>query len=394
LRHFVRKQPNTSAGIHVRLSPFDQRVVDIRIVDTKGMNQSKNAERSVERAYFREDFRRAYLDEIGVIQYPVRVVDLYVEDFVAQMDVEAVRAAHLRIVIDYSHGLAADSFAQILNKLGVDVVPLNARMDETKLAMLQNEFEANRVRMAKIVAVLEADLGIQMDVGGEKIFLVDEKGQVLDGTTAAALLLELALQVRPSSTVVTTITMPNAFDTIAGWRQGKLVRISDNLQSLMQAAATPGILMAADGDGNFIFPEFQPVVDGMMAAAKLLEFLAKYKMRVSEVVNYLPAFHIAKLRAECHAGAKGMVMRRLNEKYSASRAVPAPAGGASQMASSAEPVEGIKISLPNQEWVHLAPDPELPYFSVIAEGADQPRAAQLAEEHRACITGLLSQAAS
>jgi mannose-1-phosphate guanylyltransferase/phosphomannomutase len=349
------------------------------------MNQSKNAERAVERTFFREDFRRAYLDEIGVIQYPNNVEELYIKHFLAQMDVDAVRAARLHIVIDYSHGLAGGTFAQILNKLGVEVVPLNARMDETKLAMLQYEFEANLARMAKIVGVLEADLGIQLDVGGEKIFLVDETGRVLDDCTAAALMLELALQIRPHSTAVVPITAPNAFDTIAGWRQSKLVRISDNLQSLMQAADAPGVLLAADGNGNFIFPEFHPVVDGMMAAAKLLEFLAKYKLRMSEVVAYLPPFHIAKVRAECPAGAKGLVMRRLNEQYGGRE-------GGREGGRGTDTVEGIKLHLADQEWVYIAPDPELPYFSIVAEGKDAARAAELAEQHRGQIAQLLSLA--
>jgi mannose-1-phosphate guanylyltransferase/phosphomannomutase len=232
--------------------------------------------------------------------------------------------------------------------------------------------------MAKIVAALEADLGIQMDVGGEKIFLVNEKGQVLGDTLAAALMLELALQLHPKSVAVVPITMPNAFDTIAGWRESRLVRISDNLQSLMQAAAGPDVLLAADGNGNFIFPAFQPVVDGMMAAAKLLEYLAKYKLRVSEVVNYLPAFHLAKLRANCSTDAKGMVMRRFNEE-----------AGSRESGRAGEHVEGIRISLPDQEWVHIAPDPELPHFTVIAEGNDDSRALQLAEEYRARIAEML-----
>ncbi|HXF60916.1 MAG TPA: sugar phosphate nucleotidyltransferase [Caldilineaceae bacterium] len=384
LRHFVRNQPNTSAGIHVRLSPFDQRVVDIRFIDTQGMNLSKKAERRVEQVYFREDFRRAYLDEIGLIEYPERIEELYIEDFLAHLDVEAIRAARLRIVIDYSHGLAGDTFSRILNRLGVDVVPLNARMDETKLAMLQYEFEANLARVAKIVAALEADLGIQLDVGGEKIFLVDDRGQILDDMTAAALMLELALQVRSGGTAVVPITMPTAFDTIAGWRQGRLIRISDNLQSLMQAAAMPNILLAADGNGSFIFPEFQPVVDGMIAVAKLLEFLAKYKMRVSEVVNYLPAFHLVKIRAECPTEAKGRVMRYFNEQY----------GVRSEDRSehAADSVEGIKITLSGQEWVHIAPDPELPFFTIIAEGESEARAAELADQYRAQIAELLSPA--
>src|SRR5690606_23433053 len=81
LRQRERTQPDTSAGIHGRLSPFDQRVVDIRFIDTQGMNLSKKAVRRVEQVYFREDFRRAYLDEIGLIDYSERTEELYIEDF-------------------------------------------------------------------------------------------------------------------------------------------------------------------------------------------------------------------------------------------------------------------------------------------------------------------------
>ena len=389
-RYFVRQDPTTSAGIHVRLSPFDQRVVDIRFIDKSGMNQNRSVERNVERAFFREDFRRAYLDEIGVIEYAVRTVEVYVEDFLAQVDVEAIRAAHFHIVIDYSHGLAAEPFAQILNKLGVEVVPLNARLDETKLAMLQYEFRANLERMAKIVGVLDADLGLQLDVAGEKLFIVDEQGQIIEDNTAAALMMELALQIHPGGTVAAPVTMPNSMETIANWRRGKLVRISNNLQSLMRAATTHDILLGVDGNGSFIFPTFQPAVDGMIAAAKLLEHLAKYRTNiakyhipVSEIVSYLPPFHIAEARAQCPSGAKGAVMRQLNELQ-----------GGRAYGRNGEQIEGVKLPRGAGAWVHIAPDPDAPYFSIVAEAPDDEQAQALVEEYRSMIEQMLPTSAS
>ena len=376
-RYFVRQDPDTSAGIHVRISPFDQRVVDIRFIDRNGMNQSKNAERAVEQIFFREDFRRAYLDEIGQIQYARRPLETYIEGFFAQIDEEAIRAAGFRIVIDYSHGLAGDALSQILNRLGVDVIPLNARMDETKLAMLHYEFHANLERMAKIVGVLDADLGIQLDVAGEKLYLVDEQGRILDDVTAAALMLELGLQNHPGSTAVAPVTMPSGFDTITAWRQGKLQRISNNSQSLMAAANNPTILMGVDGNGSFIFPAFHPAVDGMIAAAKLLEYLAKYRrdiakypIQISEIVRYLPPFRMAEASAQCPTASKGAVMRRLNERY-------AVRGG--------DQVEGIRIQRGPGEWVHIAPDAEAPIFSIVAEAGSVERAQALVAEYRAVI---------
>ncbi|GIV76350.1 NTP transferase domain-containing protein [Litorilinea aerophila] len=374
LRHFVRKHANTSAGIHVRLSPFDQRVVDIRFIDHNGLNQSKAAERAIERSFFREDFRRAYLDEIGLIQYANRPIEEYTEDFLAHVDVDRIRQAHFRIVIDYSHGLAADTLSHILNKLGVDTVPLNARMDETKLAMLQHEFHANLERVAKIVGVLDADMGIQLDVGGEKIFLVDEHGRILDDLTAAALMVELALYAHPGRTVAVPATMPNAIDTIAAWHEGRVLRINNNLHSLMTTAQQSDILLVTDGTGNFIFPPFQPAVDGMMAVACLLEYLAVRQAPLSEVVSYLPPMNLVRHLVNCPWDAKARVMRELHRQHTV---------------NISDNIDGLKICLENQEWVHIAPDPDRPYLEVVAEGQDPERAQQLVNQFSAQIQALI-----
>ena len=376
LRHFVRKHDSITAGIHVRLSPFDQRVVDIRIIDSQGMNQSKAEERAIERTFFREDFRRAYMDEIGVIQYAVRPIEIYIEDFLQQINMERVQQRNYRIVIDYSHGLAIDTLARILNTLAVDAVPLNARMDETKLAMLQNEFHANRERVAKIVSVLQADLGIQMDVGGEKIFVIDEQGHIIDDVTAAALMLELALSANPGRAAAVPVTLSSVFDTIAARHGSRLFRIGMNLPNLIQTVEHEQILIIADGTGNFVFPEFQPSVDGMMASARLLEYLANRHEPLSEIVASLPVAYVASERAPCPVESKGVVMRKLNERF---------------MHKNMDNTDGIKVWLADGEWIHFALDPDYPYVSLTAEGTSDERARQLVQEYSADIARMLPE---
>lgn len=378
LRHFVRQRKDTSAGIHVRLSPFDQRVVDIRIIDNQGLNQSTTAERAIERNFFREDFRRAFLGEIGAIDYAHQPINVYTEDFLRHVDAQRIRDYGFKLVADYSHGLAADTLADILTKIGVDVVPLNARMDETKLAMLQTEFKANQERMGKIVQALNANLGAQLDVGGEKIFLTDERGNMIDDITAAALMMELALYANPGRPVAVTVTMPNAFDAIANWHGARLFRITQNLHGPMHTASDIGVLMIADGAGSFIFPGFQPAVDGMMATVRLLEYLAIRKMPVSEVIAYLPKFFLAKETVDCAWEAKGTVMRMLINRH---------------LSRQVDKIDGIKIHLDGGEWVHLSPNPEKPRFEVLAEAGDRARAQQLVDDYRDMILELLHDSA-
>lgn len=378
VRYFVRTRKDTTAGVHVRLSPFDQRVVDIRFIDHRGMNQSKADERTVERIFFREDFRRAYLDEIGTIQYAMHPIQDYIEGFLRHIDVEKIRAANFSVVIDYSHGLAIDTLAQILGRLGVDVVPLNARMDETKLAMLEHEFTANRERVAKIVVALKANLGIQLDVGGDKLFLVDDQGIVLDDLTAAALMFDLALCAEPGQRAAAPINLPSCFDTIAANHKAELVRIGGSLYALQQGAEDLGILIMADGTGNFIFPAFQPAVDGIMAAVRLLQYLAVRNEPMSEIVRKLPKSYVAADRVNCPAEAKGLVMRKLNEEYAG---------------CDIDVTDGIKLFLTPAEWIHIAPDADYPYFSLTAEAGSQERSLQIIHEFDAKINSYLGQAA-
>ena len=375
-RHFVRTHPSSSAGVHVRLSPFDQRVVDIRFMDAEGMNQSRASERAIERIFFREDFRRAYLNEIGSIDYPVDATARYRSDFLAHVNQDRVRNANLNVVVDYSHGLAADTLSRILSDLNLDYLPLNALMDENKLAVLRDQFNTHMRRMAKIMSVLDADVGIKLDVGGEKVFLVDDKGRVLDNTTTSLLLTELTFYANPDRALAIPITLPKAFDTIAAWHGTRVIRTKNDLHHLVSTSTQPGVLLALDGTGNFVFPDFQPNVDGLMTTVRLLEYLAMRGMPVSEIVNYLPHFHIAQDRVDCPWEAKGAVMRTLNSRYRGEHV---------------ETIDGLKIHLDDGEWVHIGPNPERPFFELRAEAESVDRATTLVVEYSEQLKDIVAQ---
>lgn len=375
-RYFVRRDPRTMAGVHVRLSPFDQRVVDIRFMDSEGMNQSTAAERAIESVFFREDFRRAYLNDLGVIEYARQPKEIYTDDFVTKVDAPLIRQRDFKVVVDYSHGSTADVLAEILNKLGVEVVPLNARMDESRLAVLIDDFQAHLRQLGAIVTAVDADLGIMLDVAGEKLFLVDERGIILDDLQTAALIMELALYRHPGRSVVVPTRLPAAFKTIADWHKSPLIRTKNNLHNLMQAANNDSVLLALDGTGNFIFPDFQPAVDGMMAAVRLLEYLAHREMTLSHVVDYLPRSHVAHDRVACGWEDKGRVMRLLNHRYAD---------------ANIDVTDGIKIILSEHEWLHISPNPERPFFEVIAEAEDDAKAKEILQEYVVVIRDLVSQ---
>jgi phosphomannomutase len=115
--------------------------------------------------------------------------------------------------------------------------------------------------------------------------------------------------------------------------------------------------MAAAGNGSFIFPAFQATSDGMMAAVRLLEYLALSDTPLSAIVADLPPFYTLHQAISCPWEAKGIVMRRISQHF---------------RHEEIDNTDGIKIRFGKSDWVLLLSDPDYPLFQVYVQAPSQP----------------------
>jgi mannose-1-phosphate guanylyltransferase/phosphomannomutase len=356
-----------AGGVHVRLSPYDPRVVDIRFFGEDGLNLTREQERAIERVFFREDYRRVFLEDIGNIEYAADASDVYARGYEAALDVDAIREANFKVVVDYAHAPAAEVLPELLNRLHVDAVPLNARVDATKLALAQDELRAGRAQLARIARALDnVSLGIRLDVGGEKLFVADDSGSTVPDRVMAAAMACLVFRTYPGATVAVTVDQPEVYEQLAAKYGGQVRRTAVDLQALMSAATEPDIVMATDGGGNFAFPGLYPGIDGLFAVGKLLELLAQQRTKLSTVIMELPPFHVAVGHVEGAWETKGRVMRCLIEQFAK---LPH------------ETVDGIKVRLAEKEWVLIRPDNDTTLFHLTAEARSLPSAQELIADY-------------
>ena len=372
-RYFVR---NTDAigGIHVRLSPHDQRVVDIKFFDQYGMDINKTTERKIENLFFREDFRRVYLDDLGKIEVlpNSEVIGRYTDGLMKVVDTGLIQRRKFQIVMDYANGSSSLILPGILNRLGCEVIVLNASTEEARISRSLEEIDKDMQRLATITATLNNDIGIRVDPGGERISVVDDRGRVLDGMKMLAVMTSLLLRKNRNGVVAAPVSAPSALQHIAKRYEGSIMHTKVLAQALMVAAQREGVVMVGDGAGGFIFPVMHPAFDGMLAILKLLELLAEFEMRLSEVVDDLPAYYLSRTTVNCPWEHKGKVMRILSEQYRERRA---------------RPIDGIKIDL-GKEWVLVLPDADRPLFHVVAESVSNEQAQALAEKYARVVSGL------
>jgi mannose-1-phosphate guanylyltransferase/phosphomannomutase len=315
------------------------------------------------------------MDGIGNISYASDASALYSQAFLKSVDQEAIRGAGFNIVVDYAFASTSQVLADVLQALGVNTTPLGARVDPTYISLEHEIFEEERRRLAVITQALGSDLGVRLDVGGEKVFLADDCGRSVPDSVACAVMVELALRSAPGGVVAVPINLSSVFERIARQHQGSILRTPVDVAQLMQAAHNAGVLMAADGAGAFVFPDFQPVVDGMMAVARLLQMLAQHKVRLSEIIDSLPPFHVVSTTVDCSWDNKATVMRRLQQRFAQ---------------ADIQITDGIKIFLDEEEWVLARPDPDRPVFHVTAEAASTERAAELADDYGRLVATLAS----
>jgi mannose-1-phosphate guanylyltransferase/phosphomannomutase len=372
---YITHAIGAAGGVHVRLSPLDSRVVDIKIFDSHGLDIDSATERKIEGVFFREDYRRVYLDEVGRIGDAENVDRIYTDAFLKALRPEALAgiARDFNLVIDYAYANVSSILPDILRRLEVDMVELNANLDDARLFQSGEEFEEGMERLARITPVLDAHMGVRIDNGGEKLFLVDDAGRRLPGTQALAALTALVMAVNGGGIVAVPVTAPRAFEEIAARYGGKIVRTRATLGALMHTAAeSPDMLLLGDGAGNYIFPSFYPVADGLFAIVKIMELLTLHGKRLSQVIHELPRYYMHQARVPCRWEHKGKVMRILNQQYQERRL---------------DQVDGVKIDL-GDEWVLILPDPDGPFFHIIAEGSTDEQARVLAEKYAGLVTGL------
>lgn len=367
---FYTSHANTAGGVHLRLSPYDNRVVDIKFFDKNGQDLTKAQERNIEQVFFREDFRRVYLDEIGTISYADHVIDRYQEAFMAALNVSAIREANHYVAVDFANAPTGAVLAPILTALNCRTVALNEAPDETKMSILPEEFQTSIDQLGKICRTLDTVMGVRLDVGGERVFVVDNGGSAISGVKLGAMMAAMVLKAKGGGTIAVPVSMPMVFEEIAAGLGGQVIRTKVNLPSLMRAASEPGVVMATDGNGSFIWPEFQSVVDGMMTVAKMLEFMTLQKTTLQGALAAVPPYFVAQTEVTCPWDAKGKVMRLLNQQYKERLA---------------EQIDGVKIVLGDEEWVLVLPDADNPLFHVFAQASTEEQATGLVQRYRRIV---------
>ena len=194
INRFEVKNGNAQGGIHVRIASWDPEMIQVQLIEPPGINLSEARQKDVEKYYGRQDFRRAFYSEFGEIQFPDRAMETYVRGLIGSWDVERIRSRAYRIVIDYSYSPASLTLPYLLGNLGAEVLSVRAFNDQHHVSMGAEELGANIQEVQRLVRTMEADLGVVIGPGAERLYVVDDTGAEVPLEKALLLYVKLVAQ--------------------------------------------------------------------------------------------------------------------------------------------------------------------------------------------------------
>jgi len=160
---------------------------------------------------------------VGSIQFPERATEGYIEHFLNLLQTKEIRSTGLKIVIDYSHGIASTIFPSILGDINLNVVALNAYLDSDRLTRSQEQHESAMRQLAYVVTSLKYDLGIMLDPGAQRIFVVDEHGSHFDSDRLLTLMVKYMVTAHPDlKQIAVPITASGEIDLLSALECGSV----------------------------------------------------------------------------------------------------------------------------------------------------------------------------
>ena len=196
----------------------------------------------------------------------------------------------LRIVVDCAHGASYKVAPTILEELGATVIPIGVDPDGRNINAGCGALFPNYVG-AKVREV-GAHIGIALDGDADRLIVVDEKGNTLDGDNLLAISAEamLADGSLRDATLVTTVMSNLALDRKIRDLGGKVLRTQVGDRYVVEAMRKKRLNLGGESSGHLVYLDHATSGDGLLAALKLLAVMQRRGRPVSELAAILQPY--------------------------------------------------------------------------------------------------------
>ncbi len=223
----------------------------------------------------------------GLVEY-IDLAPLYLEQVSKLVDLNKLRQAGLKIVVDPMYGAGAGYLKTLLDGGTTEVVEINSERNPLFPGIRPEPIEANLAKLSDTVRKQGASVGLATDGDADRMGIVDEKGVFLTQLQVFALLCLYLLEIRgergPIVKAITTTSMVYrlgeifkvpVYETPVGFKYIAPIMLAENA------------IIGGEESGGYGFRGHVLERDGILASLYFLDLIIKTGKTPSELIDYL-----------------------------------------------------------------------------------------------------------
>jgi len=283
----LTQQFNANLGVVISASHNLYQDNGIKFFDGAGAKLTDEAELAIER----------YLDQPAITLESGRLgraerinsARIRYQEFCASTFPKGLTLEGIKVVFDGANGAAYKVGPRTLNELGAEVIPIGCSPNGRNIN--QNCGSTEPTLLQQTVPAVQANVGIALDGDGDRVIMVDETGQLLDGDqllyiVAMARKAEGSLKGPVVGTIMSNLGLEHALQREnIDFRRAK---VGDRY--VLEMLRETGGMLGGETSGHLICLDRTTTGDGLISALQVLAVIKQTGKRLSELAAAMPRY--------------------------------------------------------------------------------------------------------
>jgi len=321
--------------------------------------------------------------EAGIVEHG-DFTNQYVDAVEALIDLEAIRKAGLKVIVDPMYGVGQLTLGTVLTEARCRVSFIHERHNP----LFGGRSPAPNPEALRLLSSQMREggyhIGLAMDGDADRIAIVDERGEYIPVNDILLLLYWYLHEVRDErGGVVRNLVTTHLLDRLAVKLGEQCYEVPVGFKHIVQAMQEHQALLGGESSGGLTIRGHILGKDGIFAAGLIVEMLARTGQKVSQlrqtVYDLTGCLYALEESLPATPEMRVAVPRRLRD-MPAGRIGPYPVLRVSQM-------DGTKLYLENDNWASVRFSGTEPVLRLAVEADSPPKAAELVEWLRQFVRG-------
>lgn len=355
----IIKEEKISGGIMVTASHNPEKWNGLKFLKNEGIFINENENKKLWEIYESKNFLEKNGGKIKYIKNPWKI---HFKRIFKAINRSLIKKRKFKVAIDSCNSAGSKVTIEFLKELGCEVFPINCEIGKHFPRGAEPKPE-NLDMLKELVLGKKADIGFAQDPDADRLGIVTNEGIAISEEYTLLLAADFILGRNNTNKIaVANLSTSQALDEIARKHKALLLRTKIGEVYVSEEIRKTNALIGGEGNGGVIFPKVNFNRDSLTAIALILNYMAKTKMKISQIISKFPSYSLAKEKIAFKDDAQAeRILNKVKDMYKNNTQIL---------------TEGVKVLFKNS-WIHVRPSNTEPIIRLFAEAKNPEEAKEL-----------------